>query len=409
MSFLRSALFVPFVLFVASSPSRATSAFLRDGLSFGGCREAKAVQLPEFPAVSVETKFLCWHNCRVEEMRTVQAEIELTQVAGGTYLGRVIVNDPSGHRRIWTGKLLLTYSRTWAEQSPRASSPDLQVWRFVVNGDFFPSSLLLDTLGDDPAFVPPCARRYSRFHVQGFMDFARDLNTDEFSVAFAFDHDVDSFEHAGGISLRPGDFHEARSYTWVGPAAGFVVNPNLATDAGRCDGSLRGIDYNAPLLQVTEARQASGGLVRNEGRYGLEDPTGPLQYNVQQFQTVATCLSTAIAVPFGGLPGLVGKSLGEWIDPEVYPGRESLHIERGHVSYHRRSLQEWTQPYFVGVQTQGGFPAHGFITQIDGSLGLRPLSRDFIDLGDATLPDSGSAPRIGRLSLSDKMCVLNVD
>jgi hypothetical protein len=63
------------------------------------------------------------------------------------------------------------------------------------------------------------------------------------------------------------------------------------------------------------------------------------------------------------------------------------------------------RPYFIGVQTQNGSEVY----KIDGSGGTTPVSNSLIDLGNATWPGTASNPRIGRLSISDRMIQLNVD
>ena len=55
--------------------------------------------------------------------------------------------------------------------------------------------------------------------------------------------------------------------------------------------------------------------------------------------------------------------------------------------------------------TQGGYQTFS----IDSTGGTASVSDDLLDLGNATFPGTDSEPRIGKLSISDRMINLFID
>jgi len=392
------------------APGQATT-FLPDNLD-GPCCGQTVANLPTFPVVTLQNKYVCWNNCNASLSGTVLTTFTPSPTAAcGIYFNNMKVTNLGGGLVAWTGNLVMTYSRTWVESSVLGAAPDTQVWRFILNGDLKPSTTLIGLYGGNACIIAPCVATFNRFHVQGYIDYALDCATGTWSVAFAVDHDCDEFEHNNPFTCRPGAFHPGRSYTWVGPAAGFVCDNNVPTASGTlaCD-AFRVNNFALPLSQICQFEQPLlGGGITNAGEYCPCNPAGT-QYKIQQFDAGTVCQSSAFSSMVGPWAGLVGKSIGFWTDPAVYPGRETLHIERGHTSYTDTCTPDFmTRPYFIGVQTQGGFSTHKLGVAVGGGITITPVSDRLIDLGDATFPGLMSAPRIGKLSVSDKLIQFNVD
>ncbi len=386
--------------------------FIPDNLD-GPCCGQTVVNLPTFPTLTLQTKYVCWNNCNPGLSGTVLTTFAPSpSPACGIFFNSMTVTNLSGALTAWTGNLVMTYSRTWVESSIPGAAPDHQVWRFIMNGDLQPSTALIGGFGGNACVVAPCVGTYNRFHVQGYIDYALDC-AGNWSVAFAVDHDCDSFEHNNGFTCRPGNFHPTRSYTWVGPAAGFVCDTTVPTATGNlsCD-AFRTFDFSMPLSQICQFEQPLlGGGIQNTNEYCPCLAAGATQYKAQQFDAGTICQSTANTTTVGPWEGLTGKSIGFWTDPAVYPGRETLHIERGHTSYtdNCTPVGLMSRPYFIGVQTQGGFTTAKITGVAGGGISITPVSDRLIDLGNATFPGMMSAPRIGKLSISDKMIQFNVD
>ncbi len=399
-----SALILTVAALALPVPARATT-FIGDNLE-GPCCAPTTVNLPTFPTLTLENKYICWNNCNVGLSGNTLTTFEpLPTPACGIYRNLMTVTNLSGVITAWTGNLIMTYSRTWAEASIPGDPPDVQVWRFILNGDLIPSSTLIGSFGSNACVVAPCTGTYNRFHVQGYIDYALDC-AGNWSIAFAVDHDCDAFEHDNTLTCRPGSFHPTRSYTWVGPAAGFVCDTTVPTATGTTsEDAFRNFDFTMPLPMICQFEQpVDSGTIDNAGDYCPCSTTGG-QYKIQRFDARTMCQSSAFSTTFGPWEGLVGKSIGFWTDPGVYPGTESVHIERVHTEYNDPcSTTFMTRPYFIGVQTQGGFDTH----KLTGTVPT-PVSNRLIDLGSATFPSTSSAPRIGKFSVSDKMIHLNVD
>jgi hypothetical protein len=383
-----------------------SSTFAPDNLD-GPCCAPTTLTLPAFPSTTLTSRYICWQGCQGGLNGAVRVVmVPNTTAACGIYFLNVTVTNLPGTFTLWTGNLVMTYSRTFAEASVPGNPPDTQVWRFIVNGDLQPSAALITSFGGNACVVAPCVATYNRFHVQGYIDYAQDCDTGTFQIAYALDHDCDPYEHGNVFTFRPGAFHPNRSYSWVGPNAGFVINTTTPGISGTatCD-ALRNFDFTMPLPDICQFEQPGAtALISTDTEYC---PCSSLdgQYKVQRMMVSSACGTVGETSPVDVWPGLVTKALGFWTNPAAYPYRESVHIERGFKSYTDGCDGVDYRPYFIGVQTQNGSEVY----KIDGSGGTTPVSNSLIDLGNATWPGTASNPRIGRLSISDRMIQLNVD
>ena len=135
--------------------------FQLDGLD-GPCCQIASLQLPQFPVITLRSKYICWDNCQVQLSGPVLTKFQPVSVACGIYLNKVKVTSLSGTLTAWTGRLVMTYSRTWAESSTPGAQPDIQVWRFILNGDLTPSSTLVGLFGANTCIVAPSTRSECR-------------------------------------------------------------------------------------------------------------------------------------------------------------------------------------------------------------------------------------------------------
>jgi len=406
---LRSRLWYPF-LFVASLVALAApraQASLLDDLLNGPCCTPTVAQLPQFPGQELETKYICWQDCDVRLSGNVKASLRLRPAACGYYLLRYNVTNLPGTRTIWSGSLVAAYSRTWAESQVAGELPNLQVWRFLINGDLVIDPQIVQAFGNNTCVVPASYNTFGRLHVSGYADWVLNCDTGEWSVAYALGHECDPIEHDNSFSCRPGTFNRNRSYNWVGPAPGFVCEPNVPVAEGpiRCE-AFRRFDFTQPLNMICETEQPiSQGQIETIGEFC---PCGPAvavaQYKIQALTASTVCNSFAGTTPVEVWSGLLGKSIGFWTDPDVYPGLERLHLSRGFFDYADGCGLAGGLEYFLGVQTQGGFDTWKII------LGdLTPVPNRLIDLGNAKRSVQGGPPVIGKRYVTDKLMYFNVE
>lgn len=403
---IRTAALVALLVFGVQVKEAEASTFTPDGLD-GPCCDQTFTVLPALPDVSVVSRYICWQGCQGGLNGAVKVTFEPNPTpACGILIADVTVTNLPCSFTAWTGSLVMTYSRTWAEASVVGDPPDLQVYRFILNGDMTPSAALVTGFGGNECVVAPCQATYGSFHVQGYIDFAMDCDTGDFSVAYAFDHDCDSFEHDNTLTCRPGTFHPFVSYTWVGPSAGFVIDTTTPAASGSATvGAMRNSDFTMPLPLICQNEQPlTSALIGSDLAY-CPCSSAAFQYKPQRLLTSSSCGSTSETVPVDVWPGLVGKAIGFWTDPTVYPGRETVHIERGFADYFDSCEADDFRPYFIGVQTQGGFETYDILFTGD----TVEVSDQLLDLTNATWPGTASDPRIGKLSIADRMISLFID
>ncbi len=394
---------------LAVAPARAID-ILPDNLD-GPCCETTQAVLPQFPDIDLRTKYICWRDCDPRLSGTVLTKFTFTPIACGYYLARMTVTNVAGTFTAWTSTQVMAYSRTWLEASNN-QTPDTQVWRFFLNGDLRIDPFVLDQFGGNGCIVPSCYTAFNAYHWRGYIDIARDCNN-QFTAAFAINHECDAFEHSNNFTSRPGVFHPNNSYTMVGPADSFVCDPNLGSAEGpiNCE-AFRNYDFTQPLDQICQFEQPlEGGDIVNEGDFcpcGVAGATA--QYKVQQFAGQSLCGSTASSAFVGPWPGMLSKSIGLWTDPTRFPGVETLHLEQTHMAYTDGCNGQQTRPFFYGVQTTRGFPTFKIgPTSPGGPIVPIPVVDRFIDLGSSTLPQAQGAPVIGKRSIVDKVIELNVE
>jgi hypothetical protein len=386
-------------LSAAGVASAQATCFGPDGLdgTTATCCQPGTVNLPNFPIIQNQgIKYVAFNNCGTQLNVNICATIgppTPVQVGGanvcGIYLIRFTIFTCGAGTVLWSGSMRAQYSRTWLEQAS-GTSPDTQVWRFLLNGDFVPSTAL--PTGNPNVFAPCIPAFGNRMHVWGYIDYAGTCTSaPTFQVAWALNHGCDFSEH-GPPSFRPGAFHPTRSYTWLGPSAGFVVDPlntpfsngtaNLGQDAVRRNawGSLPSICLIEEPLQISS-------IIPN-GPLCVCGAGGP-QYDRSILRIVGLCGTQAFAVPTLPIP-FMQKRIGRWTSTTAFPGVEHLLLDEGHVQHidgcagGAQSVQ-----YIKGVQTIGGFPA------FKATSPPIPLDPTFEDFGTANIGPGSSGIRIG--------------
>lgn len=367
--------------------------------------------LPAFPAVQTLSVGICWSDCAVESQNPVLAkwgQLRPAQTAVipplcTVYIARLDLADPVTGVNEWGGPIRCFYSRTWVEND--SLGRQIQVWRFLTNGDLRPTA----AAGPTPCPVPPCAAAFTnRVHFSGHLDVAVQCSTGQRSIAWSLNHECDWWSHSAD-GRRAGTFHPGRSYTFVGPSASFVAGgivgsePTGVTstvDATRQLMLLR-LRERPPSPDICLAEQNIDSVV-----FQPESPEGcpcstpgsyvSMSVNLNPFQVGELRVS-----PGGSF--FTSRPIGRWVDPAVFPGLEGLRVNWGRYamsSFCDLVPSEGDACY--GVTTVGGFQA--FALSFSGVGSALPLM--FVDQG-TSLDTSNFFPVIGTKYVTSAFLNLN--
>lgn len=371
-----------FVLAAASSLATAQCP-IPDNLDGGPCCERTELRLPEFPRFSHRALDICFRGCDfnsadvvAEWSAPVPARRGPVGPVCGLYLSSLTISDPSGNA-VWRGRMRLTYSRTWLESG---AGTRFQVWRFLVNSDMVPSLSGVT----NPCGVPNCAAAFgNRVRYTGYVDYAQDCVTGEFSTAWMLNHDCGRLEHLAGFP-RAGNFHPGLSFTFVGPSGSFAISPAGPVENG---------GTNVEVLRRVElpsATSATGACIYEEPlRSAFAESVRQFclcgggsgatrQYNLSTLRGHSFC-GTIFDSSSSILPGLVSKGIGSWTDPNTYPGVEYLRWNIGSYVYTDRCTDVTRREVFYGVSTFRGFDAFQLLTAGPGV----DLPETFVDQGNS--------------------------
>jgi len=388
------------ILAFAAPPAR--SQCVPDGLS-GPCCGPTFATLPQIPPLQRDARWLCFDACQTSLNTMYCANIGApspVQVGGqvlcGAYNIRIRLKFCGTANFVWLGSVSAYYTRNWQE-SP-APGQTLTVWRFAINGDMLPTTLLPAGLCSRPA----CLNQYTRVYFSGHIDYALDCATNTWQVAFVLSHECDSIHHQVGFS-RPAPasgLHPTRSFSIVCPGATFVPFVPAAGNP-RSDGSItaeaiRWNRWSPPPQACTFEEPVNGGFfAQNESCFCVT--AGAPQYISTIVDAVSVCGSQAV-------PSALGpywqKRIGGWTAAGSFPGIEYALFDFGWLSFRNGCTATSTQEWFEGGETVGGYPAVDFA-------GL-PLAPEFEDLGSSNNSTTNPAVRIGAPHVANYLLYLNL-
>lgn len=382
---------------------------LPDQLDGGPCCAGAVAKIPVFPKVKVNSLDICWRDCGIDNVgqcRAVWTPLVTPVTPGvvpdcGVRAQRLDLSDAAGVLK-WSGRMRLVYSRTWMEVDP--SGAPLQVWRFLVNGDLVPTP----AAGPAPCPLPPCALAFAgQVRFTGYIDYAESCTAaGGLQVAWMLTHACDTIDHAPGFP-RAGAFHPGRSYTFVGPSAGFVVAPVVANEGTPFSG------LEAVRRQILPVPGTVGGI-----RCEFEEPfrhsltTTPLclcsvglplsqQWVLGNLSGNGVCVTTIATSGAPFLPGFLSMGIGRWTAAGTYPGVEELRWNTGGYDVSDPCTGVLAPEVYFGVTTLGGYPAVQ-ITTTGVGLGLPPI---FIDQASSVGP--GGVPILNVPYRTDRILNLN--
>ena len=374
-----------------------------DGLDSGPCCSNAFVTLPQFPAMQTDVRWLCFNGCNTAQniMYCANVGVPVGSGAGGQLLCGVYdirfrLKTCGTTNFLWNGALKAHYSRTWNESSI-PGTVNLQVWRFVVNGDLLPTTLLPTGI----CIRPACLNNFSRLYVSGYIDYAFDCVNGGWQTAFALSHECDSIHHAPGTA-RPAPasgFHGTRSWSIVGPGSTFV--PSTATGGPRSDGAITGesMRWNRwnPAPQTCAFDEPANGSFVAGNEFCFCSATGPGQYINTTVVASGTCNSSVSPDPNGPF---MQKRIGGWTSATQYPGQEFVLFDFGFLRHVNGCTGVNTTQWFEGAETVGGY----FSVALTGLL----LDPEFEDLGSCNNAITNPAIKIGAPHISDYQLQFNL-
>lgn len=365
-----------------------TSTCSPDLLDGGPCCAPAQPQRPWPSNFSHDALGICWQGCDVEAASVCVADWSLvaTNTAPCSIARMTLkLHDPAAAVTKWQGRFRVQYARTWREVD--GSGTSIQVWRYLVNGNLKRTA----AAGSAPCPVPPCAAAHGGLvKYTGYIDMARpcDPITGSGSSQFAWmlTHACDGIDHQSGFP-RAGTFHPDRTYSFVGPALGFVPTPLLGVESGTtADNAARRVDVSGftPVCEYEEPADLS--LAAGVGSCFCDVTVLSPQFVVSDLTLAGSC-GTTLFTPGGPyLPGFVSMSVGSWTDPSTYPGVEDVRWNVAGYD-HDDCFGIVGQKVLFGVTTLGGHDAFT-IPSIAGAPS-EPLPLTFID--QASSQEGGSA------------------
>jgi hypothetical protein len=363
-----------------------------DGLYTGKCYEPVHAKLPRIPALKSRSLFVPYRNCKVDQVtRTTLVLPAPRMISCGIYYWTGVDYRTATGMPLWdpSALWLLFYTRTWMETDTSSPVGDrYQVWRFLVNAEVRPSK---DVLKQYPKptpntshLIPPCTynhRAGQPVHYQGYVDYALNCRTDQWTFSFGVTHMCDVFTH-NLFSKYPLGGHADLSYVAVAPDT-FLPDTTLPGIAGLIRSeAFRMIRW--PMLPFCESEQdvRQGVISRLKRKCACGQNTDPrAQFINYELKATSACKSSAASIsPFPVLwGGSVQMSAGTFTGPG-FPGKENLYFLVDPMFYRDGKTQALRADLFVGVGTEGGWRPNLF----------RPVPgvsqpRSFVDLQNVLL------------------------
>ncbi len=350
-----------------------------DGFDFpGACCIPATPNLPQFPSITQNIKYICWRDCQPSLCRDlcVTFGAPVPAAAGGVVFGCGVYFIPitikRGAQVLYTGRLIGTYARTWLEDTIPGPVRILetQVWRFLLNGDLFPSAVIQ---GIANPCVAQCWRTFGAIYFTGYIDYRNFCPDVSWDVEWALDHGCDFWAHNpdSGRPAPAAGLHPNFSYDFVGPNT-FTCSLSVPPSAGPVLlESVRSLIWNGlqPPLCLCEEPLVEGVMNPIQDFCPCGPPAGGApQYVLTEFFGMGLCGSSFRTGTVGPKP-FAQKRLGFFTNADGTPFKFLL-LKMGDVEYIDACVPppgNRTIEYFEGVETIGGFPAFTLNGQFLGS------------------------------------------
>ncbi|MBI3848142.1 MAG: hypothetical protein HY292_26205 [Planctomycetes bacterium] len=383
------------VLAAGALASRASAQCGPDNLDTLPCCSPLSATLPTFPAITQQGRYVCFNSCATAVNQQVCVTINAPVPANsggpicGVYIIRFTFRLCGSGNIIWQGNMRAQYARNWLEGN---SATRYGVWRFLLNGDLSPTAIVPNV----PNAKPPCVANFAnRAYFSGYVDYALDCSTpNTWFAAFALNHDCDKWTHAAGTGrVIGGGSHAARSYVFMGPSAGFNVDPANGpwiTGSGAGE-AMRTNDWPAVpnICRAEEIILAPAAYIPQTPMCQcLPGALSPTQFNETVIQVQGACGSRfdTSNPPIGPFP-FAQKAIGYWTIAGTFPSQAHLFIDHGTMLHGDACTSTATTEFMEGVTTlTGGVTLQDYAGN--------PLGNNLVDLGSSN--GVGGAVQIAR-------------
>lgn len=384
------------LLLALASGSPTQAQCVSDNLDSVPCCTPVSPVLPTFPAISQSAKYVCFRDCGVPVDQNLCVDIDPPIPANsggpvcGVYLIGFKIKTCGSGQILWRGTMRAHYSRNW--DSTAASGLQVGVWRFFLNGDLKATPFLQSLpQWSSPNVGPACYASYNAIYVSGYIDYALDCGSSTWEASWCFRHECDGIHHPLG-SPRPapvGGYHPTRSFVFLGPGAGFVVDPatTLTANGPVTAEAMRENDWSA-LPNICRAEEAASGQLSLIGSSCACSnlPGATAQYDETFLAVNGACGASALTLVPAIRP-LYQQRIGQWTTAAVFPGNQDLCLVTGDIEYRSSCTSLQTNEFFEGVVTVGGY----FAVSYGGVV----LDRVFMDLASSNRNPNNLSPRIG--------------
>lgn len=397
----------------ASSPIEA-QCFLPDNLT-GPCCESTQLTLPSFPNFTQPGLALCFKECIGVDQECISMNWSAPEpgfLNCGQYRSEIDISTCSGISLL-KGAVTLDYTRTWIESpiSPVITGP-VQVWRFVAKVDLTGSP----QVGND-CLIPPSLGVYNTAFYYGYVDYALDCTTNEWSQSTVLYHACDWLIHQPGISDKPGVFNPDTSYALVAPNTSsnpFVPSFSVVPAAPLVAEAMREVTPGPSTVPPCKFEEPLiNGLYEPIGFGCLCPPSlGPIQMAGLRVRGEGVCGSRFESLNlFPTTPwfGAMSISIGSWTTNAGYPGQERARVHEGLYRYGEACPDPSGIPgisldIFYGAETRGGWP-------VDSAPGGMPLTQHFVDLASNysnSIFTPVALPAVGSVRPTDHLIYVNL-
>ncbi len=410
-----SAVLAAAALLVSAPLARSQGACFNPDQLNGMCCQPLQANLPLFPGIAMQSLGIYWTNCAptVQNLTGVQWAPPVMTTCSEYTTTLNVINMANG-AVLLSGKMVLNYTRTWAEVDP--AGIQWQVWRFVAKADLAaPTAGALVPIAPQPNCIAPFGPHPTSFFY-GYVDYALPCGGNQFSSALVLHHAGDFLIHQPGLSDKPGAFHPNRSCGIVAPHT--AVNPFVPANLPAPVGPLIGeavrnvVSPFVPGLCSAED-PISGGAIAPLGRACFCPlMAAPQQHTLRVMTGKGTCVdplglnssfaSQMINFPTVPWPHVVTTSFGFWSTAASYPGPEVAWVDEGlFIDHDACTVTDWVDIDYGGT-TQRGW-------QVIGPAPISP-SFEYTDLGDnysAPLFGPYPLPAVGSIRPTDRLIYVN--
>ena len=384
-------LILPAAVALATVASLSAQCLGPDNLT-GPCCGPTVATLPPFPPISMPGEGLCWDGCNVSGQLCTKVDLAApVQINCAQYSVDLKVSDCGG-LGLLGGKLHLDYTRTWDEFPVPGQL--LQVWRFVVKADLFKA-----TPAAPPCPTPTCLNVWPTAFYYGYVDYAFDCATGQWSSSLVLFHGCDKFQHDPLISDKPGAFHPTRSYALVAPTTGanpFVPAILPAPGGPVMSEAIRNAADPATLACTFEEPIGQGFTQPLGQACACPFAFVPPQVTARHMEASSLCGSSFRSINvFPNFPWfeVMTTSIGTWTTGANYPGPEAAWVDEGVFIHFEGCIATGPVAYAeikYGASTANGFPA--------GTAGL-PLTKmtDMVDNYSIKIGNPITLPMVGSM------------